>query len=225
MAQDVFYLGRSVEGKFPDLSARRIGSLTVLRKATDSDLTESQRGQKSSFWVLKCDCGKQVNVSTVRLKQPYECGCQRPARRNAARAIGVSSLQRMAGNCFADLTGVRHGVKTIQRASTSDEIAAQPVKADAQRWWLVQCECGKQWHQRTGAFFASISCGCTREQNRIRRAKLRDLAPQTLYRNTMAHCVRQKGKRILDWHLSFDQWNNLRQGACAYCGREPSMTL
>lgn len=63
--------------KYPkDISGMKFGRLTVIERATDF---VSKRGNKSSAYLCKCECGKYVVVRTSDLKDgtTKSCGCLR----------------------------------------------------------------------------------------------------------------------------------------------------
>ncbi len=79
------------EGKFADLTGRRFGQLTVLRRA--------QPVIKRRNWVVRCDCGtiKTVRSDALRPGITVSCGCHKAAstkarftRHGHARAGGHS---------------------------------------------------------------------------------------------------------------------------------------
>ena len=56
-------------GKFINLSEKKFNNLTVLKRMTNR--------KKQTMWLCKCDCGKEVVVSSANLKSGHtkSCGC------------------------------------------------------------------------------------------------------------------------------------------------------
>lgn len=63
-------------GKFQDLTGRKFGKLTVLRRANDY---VSPKGKKSPMWLCRCECGviKSVAPSSLKSGGTKSCGCSR----------------------------------------------------------------------------------------------------------------------------------------------------
>ena len=61
-------------GNFIDLTGKRFGRLTAIKRGDDYI---SPRGQRHTQWLCKCDCGKVVLVSANSLKRKLtqSCGC------------------------------------------------------------------------------------------------------------------------------------------------------
>lgn len=60
--------------KFIDLTGKRFGRLTVVKRV-ESHIQPS--GQRKTKWLCKCDCGNEVCVTSNSLKSKYtqSCGC------------------------------------------------------------------------------------------------------------------------------------------------------
>lgn len=65
---------KSSERKFDDLTSKRFGKLTVLRRVED---LAHPNGTFSVQWLCRCDCGNQVIVTAgnLRNKHTVSCGC------------------------------------------------------------------------------------------------------------------------------------------------------
>ena len=62
-------------GKFIDLTGRKFGKLTVIKRTEDY---VTPKGHHSVQWICKCDCGNEVIVSSGRLTAKNgtkSCGC------------------------------------------------------------------------------------------------------------------------------------------------------
>ena len=57
-------------GKFEDLTGKRYGRLTVIKRV-------HKDGEKCSHWLCKCDCGNETTVIACNLKagRTQSCGC------------------------------------------------------------------------------------------------------------------------------------------------------
>ena len=74
-------------GKIKDLTGKRIARLTVLRLATDDELSPAQRNRGGAHWRCRCECGKQSTVAAdnLRIKKnghanTESCGCWQSQR-------------------------------------------------------------------------------------------------------------------------------------------------
>jgi hypothetical protein len=83
--------------------------------------------------------------------------------------------------------------------------------------WLCQCDCGNISHVTSNrlAMNKAKSCGCTtRYANGIGNRN-------NLYRNYIAGAI----KRKYSFDLTIDEFHELTQKPCFYCGREPSQKI
>lgn len=74
-------------GQKIDMAGKRIGRLTVIREVDKNVPWKKKR----TFWLCKCDCGKEVTMqgATLRFGVVKSCGCYRPERPdNAGIEIG-----------------------------------------------------------------------------------------------------------------------------------------
>lgn len=69
---------------FVDLTGRKFGRLTVLKRCNDYI---SPSGQKQTRWICECECGNVIEVTGKHLKsgKTLSCGCY--GHENAAKAI------------------------------------------------------------------------------------------------------------------------------------------
>lgn len=71
--------------RFKDLTGKRIGRLTVIRRLLEADI------HKHTQWECLCDCGKTTITTTLGTKRPTQsCGC---IRTEQMRELGASSKQ------------------------------------------------------------------------------------------------------------------------------------
>ena len=103
-----------------------------------------------------------------------------------------------------DETGNRYGRLLVCRRAVTD---------DKNVSWLCRCDCGNETvvrgdHLREGA---SRSCRC------LRNLPTGHAAFNALYKVY----IRWAKKRNLVWNLSREQFRDLTQGSCSYCGSLP----
>ena len=120
--------------KLIDLTGQRFGRLTVLKYAHSDK-------QRKSHWLCRCDCGKQVVVSTYRLRSntTRSCGCLR-------QEMNQKQLKSLSGMVFGRLTVIERMGKSKSGGAT----------------WLCQCDCGNQSIVQGSALRSGVtrSCGC-----------------------------------------------------------------
>ena len=92
-----------------DMIGKKFGKLTVIKR---SETYISPSGQKKVRWLCKCDCGKEIIVSSQDLKNGHtkSCGC-----------INKKSI----GDGLIDLIGKRFGnLVVIKRVEDVNDIQA-----------------------------------------------------------------------------------------------------
>ena len=103
-------MNRPGRNNLVDVTGKRFGMLTAVRKAEVSHV--SPCGRKEKKWILKCDCGKEVERTRTRLKTSKTCGtpiCRYSwtskvfAEKRSKKAPPVSSWKRMT----SELKGLR----------------------------------------------------------------------------------------------------------------------
>ncbi len=119
-----------------DLSGQRFGALTVLKRVENRD--------KRTYWLCRCDCGREHTVSTQNLRRGSvkSCGC----------------LQREGGRC-TDLAGQRFGRLTAVEPT-------QKRDPKGSRIWRCVCDCGSTTEVSADRLqYGGIrSCGCLRQE-------------------------------------------------------------
>lgn len=127
--------GRTVE----DLTGRRFGRLTVIRRAE----TQNYRTR----WTCRCDCGQEKTVASRDLKsgKVKSCGCLR-------RDVSEKNKKDIAGRRFGRLTALyptqnrdRHGAVC----------------------WMCRCDCGNLTEAAVPSLMngSCKSCGCLKKEN------------------------------------------------------------
>lgn len=154
--------------KLQDLTGQRFGRLTVIKRAENKI---SPKGHQTTMWICKCDCGKIVEKSSIRLKSTEvpSCGCYTKEL--------VSKIR------VHDLTGQRFGKLVVLRRSMEEP--TWPTK------WVCKCDCGNECVVLGGNLRKeghTTSCGCVREQLR------KKLRYSHGYRHTRIYSVYSKIK-------------------------------
>lgn len=129
--------------KFIDLTGRRFGKLTVIKKGKGR---MTKGGQRKTTWICKCDCGNDSEVDGEKLRRGHtlSCGCKK----------------KEIKTCFEDLTGKRFGRLTVIRFIKPEEREVRQYN-----WWC-KCDCGNEikacaYKLKNGL---QQSCGCLKEE-------------------------------------------------------------
>lgn len=166
-----------------DLSGQKFGRLTVIKR--DNEYS-SNKEDKSTYWLCKCDCGsiKTVRAECLKSGSTKSCGCLK----------GELSSQRFSLN----LVGKKYGKLTvIQRNGTF-------VGANGTQYsqWLCKCDCGTMKTIRGHDLVRGTvtSCGCTisRGEEEIRKI----LNSKNIKYNTQYGFSDLKSEK--GWMLRFD---------------------
>lgn len=127
-------------GKFKDLTGKKFGKLTIIKRAEDRFTTG---GKRKTMWLCRCDCGNIITVTTNRLTTNHtrSCGC-------------------LPSGTPKDLTGMKFGRLTaLERVE--DEYTPSGKK---KIMWKCLCDCGNtfvaQSTDLTRFNGGTKSCGC-----------------------------------------------------------------
>lgn len=124
--------------QFQDLTAQRVGSLTVLERSENGI---RPNGATYVRWLCACDCGarKVINVGDLKNGNTTSCG-----RRSVHRD-------------YPDEVGRRYGRLVV--------LSCEPTPKGG-RWWKCICDCGVLTVKRGGDLRAghTASCGCLKKQ-------------------------------------------------------------
>ena len=176
-----------------DLTGQRFGRLLAIRRAEGT----------GTRWLVKCDCGTRKAVSTGNLRHGgvVSCGCYRREVLNASRWGKVRRI---------DLSGQRFGRWVVLKYAYRD---------GGKVIWLCRCDCGteKEVMGRSRRSGMSQSCGCLQRE---KSKKLPGYAAQTSAYLGYKH--NSAARRNLIWGLSREQFNELTQQLCHYCGCPPT---
>ena len=132
----------TTEIKDLNLIGKRFGYLTVIER--------DSRPRRTSSWLCRCDCGKELYLLTSDLKGGVKsCGCSQRTRKYK----------------LLDLTGKRFGHLTaIVRQNPATHKAI----------WLCLCDCGNEINTSVSALISGKrrSCGCVDGTNRLKELNL-----------------------------------------------------
>lgn len=131
--------------KLIDLTGQKFGKLTVLEK------DNSRKTNSGSYWLCKCECGKEKSVksSSLRRGEIQSCGCLKKEAAQQAREKRI-----------IDLTGQRFGYLTVIERDDEEQ-----KKHNGALYWKCLCDCGNiksiRGHNLTRKDInRTISCGC-----------------------------------------------------------------
>lgn len=136
-----------------DLTGRRFGKWTVIRRATVEE--QAVYADHQTLWFCRCDCGSEGLVASASLRKgkSRSCGC--------GRDVFVK-----------DMAGRRFGRLTVLRQATVEE---RPPVLRSGAYWICRCDCGREVTVRGYALRAgkTRSCGCLQRELRIEMNKRR----------------------------------------------------
>lgn len=128
-----------------ELKGMKFGKLTVLKLGRRSG---SGRG---SFWLCRCDCGRELEVHAHKLKSGHtkSCGC----------------LQRESA---IDLSSKRFGKLTVM------EDSGDRRKKSGGVIWRCKCDCGQEKLVRQDSLVSgrTTSCGCVKSRGNRKIAEI-----------------------------------------------------
>lgn len=180
-----------------DLLGQKFEKLTVVSAAADI-LSKKEGGRSYTAWNCQCECGKIIIVRTSTLKSGRQksCGC----------IVSKSGLSIKSGDIFNKLTAMSY----------------------ENGFWTCLCECGNKTCVLTSHLISgnTKSCGCLKSEkvkNNIQKA----IKKQTKYSPIIAsarRCWKSYLYQDKQCDLTFEQWYDLSQQNCFYCGNFPSNT-
>ena len=150
---------------------------------------------KHICWLCKCECGNQTNVrgNSLRTKKTQSCGCLKKEKNRYPK------YKNIMGKKFGRLIAIkREGTNWHQRTSI----------------WLCRCECGKEIKTTTKLLTSGSkkSCGC------LHKLPWGEGSFNQLYITKKSEAK----KRKYEWQINKDQFRQLVQQSCYYCGNSPS---
>jgi hypothetical protein len=179
-----------------DLTGQKFGKLTVIKPAPG--IPNGPGGRVFSAWSCQCECGGTKIVRTTMLQDGTSvcCGCTFDLRRVSLKP----------GQKFNRLTIISY---------------------QGNSRWLCQCDCGQTAivgtrHLKSGN---TKSCGCLKSEVNSEPTKLRKFTSSNKKFEPHITTARRRWKSCLyqdrECNLTFEQWFQLVQQNCFYCGIEP----
>jgi len=161
-----------------------------------------ETGKKHGYLTVICRAESRKSVAYWLCQ--CVCGKTWEVRQSDLRDGSVKSC----GCCgrAKDETGNRFGKLVVLKH----------VKTDYRGWhWLCQCDCGNQTVVVGGELRrgTTYGCGC----NRIIYPK-----GEAASRETFSLYKKNAKKRGIDWQLTLNEFLELTQGTCHYCGAKPT---
>ena len=179
--------------KEQNLKNEEFGKLTIISRIDDEK------------WLCKCSCGKETQVRVYDLESgnTHSCGCARKQE-------------------ITDLTGRKIGKLTVIKF---DKSTIRPWKTKKQKtiyshYWLCKCDCGNIksiTHKCLTRRNATQSCGCIHKDMLAKRSTKPNAGFNKVYRNYIGRCKSYN----IPFELNVDEFYNLTQQKCNYCGGEP----
>jgi hypothetical protein len=178
--------------KILSLVGKRFGDLLVINKT-------EKRKHANIVWECKCDCGNTIFVDILYLHNNISCGCK---------------------NKY-NLVGKRFGRLLVLESAGKNKWGNHQ--------WKCQCDCGNITYVLTGSLrenSSTKSCGCLRQENRkIRMKKINDTTRLAWGESSLnilyAHYEYGAKKRNHSFELSKEEFIDLVQQNCSYCGNPP----
>ena len=119
------------QGSFKEKVKLTVGykkdSLTVIQAPYNK---ANKNGKMYKHVLLRCDCGKEIEMLKGNFLKPYVKGCG---------CVAKKTLERKASKRINSLVGQRYGKLTILK-----DLGILADKTDRQRQCLVQCACGRE---------------------------------------------------------------------------------
>ena len=144
------------KGNIKDITGQKFGSLTAIR------YSKTEKG--ATFWLCRCDCGKEVEKRQGNLISGlnYKCGI------SCTLIVEKKPRKKCEKQCYrdTDLIGKKFGTLTVLSFSKIENHVT---------FWLCKCDCGKIVEKRRGNLIsgASYKCGqdCILKTTAIRITK------------------------------------------------------
>ena len=123
-----------------DLTGNTYGYLTVIRQTEDYVFPS---GVRTSRWLCKCKCGKEIEVNGCHLKSGH------------TRSCGCIAVHDLIGKTFGKLLVIERADNILNPSGTTTVC------------WRCQCECGNETVVRACNLLSgsTISCGCYQKRN------------------------------------------------------------
>lgn len=182
-----------------DYTGMRFGSTVALYP------TEKRR-KNNVIWVMRCDCGKEIERCTGDMHRCDSCGCTR----------GHGKRKDYTGRRTENSVAIRDTGKTVNQKAV----------------WIMRCDfCGGEFESTTDAIrcgHAAHKCEAWREWMNKKLQKEKTYKPGPRLANSQAHvnaCLSAyKGgaaKRGFSFEIDIDYFRELIEQPCHYCGALP----
>lgn len=176
-----------------NLVGQRFGRLLVIKRVEKPEYIK----QHDTYWLCKCDCGKEKIISKRSLRNggTISCGCYQKE---------IASKLR-----FKDLTGEKFGkllvIKRIEKPSNSQ-------RTDS--YWLCNCDCGRE----------KIATGSSLRVGDTKTCGYCEILPygEASFNRIFYHYKIDAKKRNLVFSLTKERFLEIITKKCFYCGKEPS---
>lgn len=177
-----------------NLIGKKFYNLTVIKEGVNKP---SKSRKSNTTWECKCKCGKilTVRTNTLMAGKQKSCGC----------VVNSNGKLIKPGDKFNKLTAISY----------------------SNGKWICSCECGKNTNPiLTHVLFAGKikSCGCIKIETIKKNQKL-SIERIRKYDPNIAS-ARRRWKSYLyqdkNCNLTFDQWMDISQKNCHYCGSPPN---
>ena len=185
-----------------DITDHKFGKWVVICKAPSRKL--------DTYWLCKCECGKEKEVARRSLLsgESKSCGCSFREFLLKTKELNTDKIY------FTDLISKRFGRWIVLQKATNSKSGL--------RRWLCKCDCGIEREVLEPSLIkgSSTSCGCYQREASRNGNKIEE----GLATKRHIYSVYKRGaiKRDLLFELSFDQFLDLSQKNCWYCGLEPT---
>lgn len=164
-----------------DLTGRKFGMLTVIRRDVGNDYITPSTGRKSPRYLCQCSCGnpelRSVPVQQLRSGHTWNCGCK-------------------SKNKFKDLTGQKFGKLTV--LSRAEDYISPRNEREVQ--WRCKCDCGRECIVRGHSLRNghTTSCGCAVSDAATKHG-MHGTRLYRVYRNMITRCYNKNCERYLDY--------------------------
>ncbi len=182
-----------------DLRGQRFGKLLV-------DTFTKTTPESGAHWICKCDCGKNIELSSRSLKKDKRksCGCLIP---EFYRRAGLKKVKDLKGKRFGTLTATKHLGKINAKSRT--------------HYWECRCDCGAITKVSSSNLIGGAvrNCGCIRTRKTSERNSTHKLSKSREYiiwASMLTRCSNPKrdswenyggrGIRVCDRWLKFENF-------------------
>lgn len=131
--------------------------------------------------------------------------------------------RRLHGGRILDIAGKRFGHWTVLGSERFGTVGRYKRRLSM---WRCRCDCGYEG-VRPGSMLttgSSTNCGCVRVQQFTQRMRGKCLPGAAAQRVVLNEYKRGASERGLVWELTAEQFTELTQQDCVYCGQSPSRT-